>query len=134
MSAQFLAYFDPVGFSVLTSKERTTVEKDIKELLQDADVNPRNVHMNRTSQTNTTQVSTLPSTKSSKYNPFTKKSSFALFLDSVTTTKTKRNTVTTDTNQTNSSSDEFVLYKSLALKEVKRISEANLNPDASAFW
>ena len=134
MLVQFLAYFDPLGFAVLTAKERTTVERDIKQLLKDVNDNPSNVHMNRTTQSNTTQASTLPSMESPKNNPSTKKSTFSLFLNSVSTNKVKRHTVTTDDNKTNSIADEFLLYKSLALKEVKRIDEDDSNPDASAFW
>lgn len=123
-----------MGFSVLTTKERTTVERDIKQLLRDANDNRWNIHTNRTSQTNASQSTTFSSMESLKDKSSAKKSSFSLFLDSVSPNTTKNHSVPTANDQVNPITDELLLYKSLALKEVKQAEQADLNPNASAFW
>lgn len=135
MSIQFLAYFDPLGFSVLSPKERTTVERNIKQLLKDIDDGLQNINSNHSNQTNTTQTSSPVVLESSQDNPSTIKSTFSSFLHSVSSSATKkRSTNTTTTNHSNSITDEVLLYKSLASKEVQKIVETGSNPDASGFW
>jgi hypothetical protein len=52
---------DPSGFSVLSPKERTTVEREIKQLLKGLDDDLSNIENNRNSQANVTQTSSLSS-------------------------------------------------------------------------
>ncbi len=119
---------------MLNQKERTTVERKIKQLVKDLNDDLQDVNNNRISQTNTTQTSSSSTLESSQNNQSTKKSTFALFLNSVSTSTTRTRSMCATTNNTSSIPDEFLLYKSLAIKEVQKIVETDSNPDASGFW
>ena len=82
-----------------------------------------------------TQLSSL-SSKSAEAKQSTKKSAFAAFLDSTSTDSTNKRLTYMYVTSKNASSiaDEFVLYKSVANKEVEKVVREELNPDASAFW
>ncbi|CAF2972075.1 unnamed protein product, partial [Rotaria sp. Silwood2] len=126
----FLAYFDPLGFSMLNQKERTSVERDIKKLVKDYNDDLNNVNINHDNQPNLTQTSSSPSQNNSSKS----KSILSSFLSSVSTDASVKRQVHPNSNNNNSIADELFLYKSLATKEVKKIVDNNLNPDASEFW
>jgi len=129
-----LAYFDPLGYSVLNQKERTTVERKIKQLLKDHNNDLENVVNNRNSQMNSIQTPSSSSVVTSEDNQSTNKSTFASFISSVSTSTTRKHTTYTSANKTNSIADEFLLYKSLGSKEVETIIQTDSNSDASLFW
>lgn len=129
-----MAYFDPLGFSVLTQKERTTVERIIKQTLKDMNDDLQNVNNECGSQTNRAQSSSSSTFESSENIPSKIKSAFSSFLNSVSTNATKKNSTYTTTNNTTSIADEFLLYKSLAMKEVQKMIETESNSAANEFW
>lgn len=130
-----MAYFDPLGFSVLSQKERTTVERNIKQFLKDMnddldnDGNKNSAHANLVQGTSSSAISQSKQTTPSKV-----KSRVSSFLQSVSTSTTKESSSNSTTNKTNSIVDEFLLYKTLATKQVQNIVEQDLNSDASDFW
>lgn len=130
-----MAYFDPLGYSVLTPKERTTTEREIKALLKDVDTDTNNVtndfdmsHI--TTQTTSSSSSSLPSQNNQQQN----KSIFTSFLNSVSINKTSKPSIQLNSHNTSSIADELMLYKSLASKEFQKIIDSGSNPDASKFW
>ena len=121
---------------MLNQRERTTVERRIKQLwkdvINDSDISSSN-HFNQSNSSSiefsSTTLSSLSS--SSLNNTSTKKSTFSSFLNSVSINKDPVNSTSSNSN---SIADELHVYKSLAMKEVQRIIDTESNPDASLFW
>ena len=88
---------------------------------------------NNDNRSDLTQLSSL-SLKSAEAKQSTKKSAFAAFLDSTSTNSTNKRLTYVTSKNASSIVDEFVLYKSVANKEVEKVVREELNPDASAFW
>lgn len=129
-----MAYFDPVGYYSLNQKERITVERKIKQLLKDRNDDVENINNNRNSQNNSIQTSCSSSLELSQVSRSTSKSTFASFISSISTSTTRRYSTCNFTNRKSSIADEFLLYKTLANKEVETIIETKSDPDASQFW
>lgn len=119
-----------MGYSVLNNKEKTTIERDIKQILKDVNNDLSSSNSNRDSQVNGTQSSL----SSSTHNKSNSNSMFNSFLSSVAVNSISKRTVPQNSDNTNAIADEFLLYKSLATKEVSKITEQDLNPDPPAFW
>jgi hypothetical protein len=123
-----------VGFSVLNPKERTTVERNIKQLLTDINDDFNAVIHNCDIQSSSSQIASSSSSSSTQNNQLRNKSIFSSFLESVSTDTTTARAAHTTSNSSPSVADELVLYKSLAMKEVQKIAAEESNPDPSGFW
>ncbi|CAF4089715.1 unnamed protein product [Rotaria sordida] len=99
------------------------LDDDFNAIIHDRDI-----------ESNSTQASFSLSSSSSQNNRLPKKSIFSSFLDSVATNTTTRHVVNTSSNNSYSIADEFLIYKSLATKEVQKIVREELNPDPIKFW
>ena len=95
----------------------------------DNDGNKNSAHANLVQGTSSSAIS-----QSKQTNPSKVKSRVSSFLQSVSTSTTKESSSNSTTNKTNSIVDEFLLYKTLATKQVQNIVEQDLNSDASDFW
>lgn len=94
---------------------------------------------NQSSQLNQSSTESLGSLSSSRaissslqsHKSRQKKSSLSSFLNSVSD---KNNALATTQTHSKSISDELVLYRSLAMKEVQQTIDTESNPDVSRFW
>ena len=126
-----------MGFYVLDLKERTSVEKKIKQIWKSMENQPDHLqgdqadNLNRSSAENSASSSSRSISSASSIQSRKRKSVLSSFLHSVSD---KQNASTTPTTHSKSIGDEVVLYRSMALKEVQRTIDTDSNPDVSQFW
>ena len=118
----------------MSQKERTTVERNIKQLLKATVDDLQNNNSGSINQTNEIRTSSSLTLDSPQDEPLANKSPISSFLNSISASTTKKRSMCAATNHTNSVAEEFLLYKSLALKEVQRMIKNDSNHDASDFW
>jgi hypothetical protein len=121
-----------LGYSVLTVKERTTIERDLKQIMKEIKESSADAS-DPEDQIDFSQGSSLASAETDGMNKPRRSSMFVSFINSVSTGKTSSRTSST-TKNASSFADELNLYKSLAIKETQRVIESGSNPDVIKFW
>lgn len=121
------AYFDPLGFGVLSRSERRSVERDLQELHDEVVLNSSDVTTDESNDQSPSMVNSQRSSKKSKM------STVGIFMDSLH--KKDKSMLSSKSNDTKSTmNDEISTYRLLAQKEYNLLVHGDKDPNTVSIY